>query len=175
MTNLIKIKNIRFAALYTLCAISVFAFASTGVKAENDSVDVLPPMTQGNIGDSSVMQGSETHEALELTPDKSELIHLDEDIGSIIIGNPTHVNVMADTARTIVVVPRKPGATHFVVLGKNGQVLMQRHVLVAAPTKDYVRIKRVCSNGGKTCEETSVFYCPDTCHEIGLDNGQPIK
>lgn len=175
MTNLIKIKHIRFSALYALCAISVLAFAPTGVMAENDSVDILPPMTQGDVSDSSVIQGNETHDALELTPDKSELIYLDEDVGSIIIGNPTHINVMADTSRSIVVVPRKPGATHFVILGKNGQVMMQRHVIVAAPTKDYVRIKRVCNDGGKTCEETSVFYCPDTCHEIGLDNGQPIK
>ena len=43
---------------------------------------------------------------------------------------------------------------------------MQRHVIVASPKQDYVRIKRTCQD--EECQSTSVFYCPDMCHEIGL-------
>lgn len=144
-------------------------FGSALVHAEGNAVDILPSVHEGQ----DVMDGDETHEALKLTPDKSELIHFDKAIGSIVIGNPTHVNVMADSSSTIVVIPRKPGATHFIVLDTEGQILMQRHVIVAALNEDYVRVKRVCADP-KTCEETSVFYCPDSCHEIGLDEGQPL-
>ena len=158
---------VRKKFLSVLCLGIVFISADSHAQ---DMVDILPVAQDGN----DVMDGDETHSIVKLTPDKSELIHFEQDIASIIIGNPMHVNVMADSPRTIVVVPRRPGATHFVILGNNGQVLMQRHVVVAAPKKDYVRVKRVCADP-ENCEETSVFYCPDTCHEIGLDDGAPLQ
>ena len=102
-------------------------------------------------------------------PDKSELVPLDGDATSVVVGNPAHIGVMLDTPRLAVVIPRTAGATYFTVLGKDGNVIMQRHVIVAAPKKNYVRVRRSCGNApaGTACQPTSVYFCPDMCHEIG--------
>ncbi len=149
----------------------VFIAAAPLHAADNDEVtDILPPVIQAD--ENKLPLDSVTDPALRLTPDKSELIRLDAPAGSVIIGNPLHINIIADSSTTLVVVPRLPGATHFTILGKDGQVLMQRHVIIASPKKDYIRIKRVCSEDSKKCQNTSVLYCPNMCHEIGLNTGE---
>lgn len=151
----------------TLRATLAVAFLAISAPAHADStvVDILPPITHANTMEVEDI-GEATHPIIRLTPDKSELIHLDNSAASIIIGNPAHISVIADSAKLIVVIPKAPGATHFTVLGKNGQIIMQRHVIVASPKKDYLRIKRTCSDDAENCQKTSVFYCPDMCHEI---------
>ncbi len=133
--------------------------------ADDKLVDILPTTAQVIYDDAQDIS-SPTHPDLKLTPDKSELIRLDSDAGSIIIGNPAHINVIADSSTTLVIVPRAIGATHFTVLDKNGQIIMQRHVIVASPKENYIRIKRVCADNAPNCQSTSVLYCPDMCHEI---------
>ena len=127
--------------------------------------DLMPPT-------SSLENLVTTHPDLKLTPDKSELVRLDQDAMTVIVGNPAHLNVMLDTPRLMVLVPRAPGATHFTVLDRDGNVIMQRHALVAAPKRQYVRIRRSCASGAEGCQPTSVFYCPDSCHEVQVrDDG----
>lgn len=110
-----------------------------------------------------------THPAIKLTPDKSELVRLERPAASIIIGNPNHLSILADSSQTLVLVARAPGATHFTVLDKDGEVIMQRHVIVASPKEKYLRVRRSCAGSeGDNCQPTSVFYCPDMCHEIML-------
>lgn len=121
---------------------------------------------------SAAIAGDITHPVLELTPDKSELVKLDQEAASVIVGNPNHVNVMLDTPDTLVVVPRTPGASYFSVVGKDGSIIMQRHVVIGggAHKENYVRIRRSCAgSGSSTCQETSVYFCPDTCHEVSLN------
>lgn len=135
-----------------------------------NNVDILPVANAQSNG-YQYDNTSHTHPALKLTPDKSELVRLDKPAGSIIIGNPNHLNILADTSKTLVLVPRLPGATHFTVLGKDGNVLMQRHVIVASPKEKYMRIRRSCAGSDNNeCRQTSVFYCPDMCHEVIIDD-----
>jgi len=112
--------------------------------------------------------GGDTHPTLKLTPDKSELVRLDADATSVIIGNGEHLGAVAESSRLIVLVPRLPGATYLTVLDAQGKVLMQRHVLVATPKEKYVRIRRTCNTEADGCEATTVYYCPDMCHRVGL-------
>lgn len=149
-----------------LLSVSALMLCTTHAKADNHEKALdLPPVTQSQ---QTELPEHTTHTIVRLTPDKSELIRLENEAASIIVGNPAHVNVIADSSKTLVIVPRLPGATHFTVLGKKGQVIMQRHVIVASPKEDYVRIKRTCS-GDDECAKTSVFYCPDMCHEIAVE------
>lgn len=133
------------------------------------------PMDIVKTHDSAPEQG--THPLIRLTPDKSEIIRLPEPVQSLLVGNPSHLNVLMDSARTLVLVPREPGATHFTALNRDGEIIMQRHVIVGSPKEDYVRIRRSCINaGGGDCETTSVYYCPGMCHPVGImnaDQGQP--
>ena len=108
----------------------------------------------------------ETHPILRLTQDKSEMIKLDKEAASVIVGNPNHISVLLDTPDTLIVVPRANGASHFTVLGKDGSTLMQRHVIVGGVKEQYVRIRRSCSANDRGCQPTSVYFCPDMCHEV---------
>lgn len=129
-------------------------------------VDILPAKS---VTDKSLMRhaGNETHPPLKLTPDKSELIRLGQQAGSIIIGNPDNLSVLADSAKTLVFVPKLPGATYVTILDTQGELLMQRHVIVAAPKERYIRIRKSCAgNDADECQPTQVYYCPGSCHEV---------
>lgn len=108
---------------------------------------------------------------LNLTPDKSEMVKLNQKAASVVVGNPNHISVLLDTPDTLVVVPRAPGASYFTVMGEDGSVIMQRHIVVGAAKEKYVRIRRSCAAGARDCQPTRTYYCPDMCHEV-MENTQ---
>ncbi|HEY8189703.1 MAG TPA: pilus assembly protein N-terminal domain-containing protein [Micavibrio sp.] len=153
-----------------LLAGSALAQSTTTESAgKGDAHGLIPPAATVNYG-AEKPSGEDTHPMLRLTPDKSELIRLDQDAESVIVGNPTHLGVLMDNRRLLILVPRQPGATYLTVLDAKGDIIMQRHVLVAVPGTDYVRIRRSCSAEAlsKGCQQTSVYYCPGMCHEVGI-------
>lgn len=170
-------KSIKFAFFATLIALQVTMFPATAsaqdmVEDVAPPIDILPAETAQERGISYNSEGH-THPSLKMTPDKSELVRLDGHAASIIIGNPNHISILADSSQTLVLVPRAPGATHFTVLDKNGAVVMQRHVIVASPKEKYMRVRRSCAGSDDdSCQATSVFYCPDMCHEIILGGAE---
>lgn len=131
--------------------------------------DLVPPKTTETSLAPGQETNGETHPPLRLTQDKSELVPLDREAGSVVIGNPGYISILVDSPKLAVVVPRMEGATYFTILDKEGKVIMQRHVIVGSPKKNYVRIRRSCSAApqGTPCQPTSVYYCPDMCHEVG--------
>lgn len=144
-----------------------------GHAQSNLKDDLMPPVTSQSAENLQKLDG-ETHPVLNLSPDKSELVPLDRDAHSVIIGNSSHVTVLLDTPKLAVVIPRLAGATYFTILDKDGKTIMQRHVVVSAPKKNYVRIRRSCGNvpDGTDCKPQSVYFCPDMCHEIGTAAGE---
>ncbi len=170
-------KMIKFAFFATFIILQVAmlpAAASAQEAVENimPPVDVLPAETAQERG-MAYESDEHTHPSLKMTPDKSELVRLEGHAASIIIGNPNHLSILADSSQTLVLVPRAPGATHFTVLDKNGAVIMQRHVIVASPKEKYLRVRRSCAGtDDDSCRNTSVFYCPVMCHEILLGDGE---
>ncbi len=105
---------------------------------------------------------------LRLTPDKPQTIRLESDAVNVLIGNDTHLHIIPDTSRNLILMPRAPGTTYFTVLDSNGDVIMQRHVVVAPPKHNYVRIRRACVYGQRDCQPYSMYYCPDICHEMAV-------
>ncbi len=157
----------RLAMLIAVSAISAGFHLSTANAEEPESkfIDILPTVTLAE-DPQAPLPAQTTHTIMRLTPDKSEILKLEKDAGSIIVGNPAHLSILADTPTTLVLVPKAVGATHFSILDKTGDIIMQRHVIVAGPATDYIRIKKTCAADAEGCEQTSVYYCPDTCHEI---------
>lgn len=174
---MIKIKNKRkilnIASMSALIACAVALFPITANAQPEGGLDALPAapsiQTQTNR---TINEDEHTHPPIRLTPDKSEIINLDQAAGSIIIGNPNHLSILADSASRLILVPRAPGASYFTILDRSGNIIMQRHAIIASPKKKYVRIRRSCANASDDCQETKVFYCPDMCHEIKIDNGE---
>lgn len=153
-----------FYALILILALGVASHA----QAQDAVMDL--PASQSAADDSNDV----THPILRLTQDKSEMVKLDKPAASVVVGNPNHVSVLLDTPDTLVVVPRAPGASHFTVIAEDGSVLMQRHVIVGAAKEQYVRIRRSCGPRDAGCQPTSVYFCPDTCHEV-QENTQRIR
>ncbi|AGH97350.1 pilus assembly protein N-terminal domain-containing protein [Micavibrio aeruginosavorus] len=169
-------------AAFAILAVSVgFVFCTTAASAQNAVAPAkdLMPQTIVQYGDDAattadrddiagrLLSTAPTHPQLSLTPDKTEILRLDQDAGTIIVGNPNQLSVVMETPRSLLLVPRQPGSTFLRILDPEGKVMMQRHVAVATAAKSYVRIRRSC-NGASGCEDTSVYYCPDTCHAVDL-------
>lgn len=139
------------------------------VKTTKETMDM--PRVTSTSADDSVAPAPE-FPILRLTQDKSEMITLKQEAASVVVGNPNHISVLLDTPNTLVIVPRAAGASHFSVTGKDGSIIMQRHVIVGAPKEKYVRIRRSCNAGQGNCEEMSTYFCPDTCHEVVESTGR---
>lgn len=161
---------ITLAVCATLSAMPPAALAQD--RSENDGAQEAPidiiPASSLQDSDIIVSESEDTHVPLKLTPDKSELIRLPKKAGSIIIGNPAHLSILADSAQTLVLVPKLPGATYMIVLDLEGNLIMQRHVLVDTPKDKYVRIRKSCAGGVEGCQTTKVYFCPDMCHEVSI-------
>ncbi len=174
------IPSFRLSILVLLCAgfsaLSGIAVAQPAnvetMAGKGISQGLIPPVTTIDDNDDRPL-GEDTHPMVRLTPDKSELIRLDQDAESVVVGNPEHLGVLMDNRRLLILVPRQPGATYLTVLDGKGNVIMQRHVLVAVSGTDYVRIRRSCSADAvsKGCQTTSVYYCPGMCHDVGIVTG----
>ena len=154
-------------SLFAALSLSAHNVHAQGVVDGVIGTSANTPHVQAEDENTAYTENEHTHPAIKLTPDKSELIRLDTAASSIIIGNPNHLSILADTSKTLVLVPRAVGATHFTVLDFDGNILMKRHVIVGSPKENYLRIRRSCvGSTGNDCQSTSVFYCPDMCHEI---------
>lgn len=163
-----RINNKTKLFLSLLTTVFLLSF-SVSVYAQDIAADKAEVMDMPVLS-ATVDPDEMTHPILRLTPDKSEMVKLDQEAASVIVGNPTHVSVLLDTPDTLVVVPRAEGASHFTVIGKDGSVLMQRHVIVGATKEQYVRIRRSCGPNDRNCQPTSVYFCPDMCHEVKDSN-----
>lgn len=157
---------LRLLALFLILSAPALAQQGNGGSA-SPPVDVLSATSLP--ADAAPYDNQPTHPAINLTPDKSELVRLDRDAGTVIVGNPLHLSVLMDSEKGVVLVGKAPGATYFTVLDDSGNVIMQRHVIVAAPKEHYIRVRRSCAGTDKgNCQETSVFYCPDMCHNVNI-------
>ena len=167
------LRNAALMAAVFMC-FTLPATAQNAAETKAASNDLMPAMTSSNTKEYTA-DGEETHPPIRISPDKTEMVRLDEDASSIIVSNPAHANIMLDSPRLILLVPRTPGATQFTVINGAGKVIMQRHVVVAGPNENYVRVRRTCNiTNPRGCQPTSVYYCPSgtICSDIQLGAGQ---
>lgn len=155
-----------------LCAFTII-LSDTSAQAQQaagsniSQIDIIPAKSVQNAPELLENNNNVTHSILNLTPDKSELVRLEKDAASVVIGNPAHVSVLAENSKLLVFIPREPGATYVSVLGQDGNIIMQRHVVVGRAKDNYVRIRRSCAGSdNESCQQTQTFYCPDMCHSI---------
>lgn len=157
-----------------LCIFATLACLILPVSAQEIvHKDMMPALsTSTTAKEYNVAPGEETHPPIRLSADKTEMVRLDEDANSVIIGNPAHLNVMLDNSRLLLLAAREPGATQFTVLNRAGKIIMQRHVIVSGPQEKYIRVRRSCINGRSGCQPTTVYYCPGVCHDVRVLAGQ---
>jgi|GEM_PF-4830202 len=162
---------------------AVGGYAVSGIEtASGEEAEALPKVSEAELADApelpalpvaAVTQDATELPPLRISPDKPEVIQLDRDAVNVLVGSDETLRAVPDTNRTIVLIPKKPGATYFKATDAEGKVIMQRHVIVGAPDKGskYLRIRRACANDDKACKQFSVYYCPDVCHEVNVVQG----
>ena len=141
--------------------------------SESDLVNspVVPAIPADTPADTNVDAAEEA--PLRISSDKPEVVKLDRDAVNVLVGSEETLRAVPDTNRTIVLIPKKPGATYFKAIDADGKIIMQRHVIVGAVEKgnQYIRIRRACAADDTKCKEFSVYYCPDMCHEVNVIQG----
>lgn len=123
---------------------------------------------EGNVSDVPGTLPDGKMSLLRLMPDKITTIDLNDTAAQVIVGNPEHVLGMVENARSIILIPRKPGATYIQIKNAYGKVIYERSVIVAAPSAKYIRVRKSCAAGNEKCEPFSIYYCPDICHTIEM-------
>lgn len=126
----------------------------------------------GAAGVSLAQTDAPASDVISVSPDKPEILRLKEDAASVIVGSPKYASVVLDNPSTLLIVPRAPGSTSLTVLNKKGEIIMERRLIIGAAGDKYVRIRRACTPSMGGCEPTSTYYCPDGCHEVGME-GDP--
>lgn len=135
--------------------------------AGTPSAPVASTVTTTSTSSSTNAARVKPRDAIRLTPDRTEVVRLEQDAASVVVTNPAHAQVMLETPRLLLVMPRQPGSTSLFVLDKDGNSIFERDIIISGSTKPYVRIRKSCNDNAGNCNADTYFYCPDGCYEVG--------
>src|SRR4051812_15378662 len=83
--------------------------------------------------------------------DQSKLIRLPERAATIVIGNPLIADITLQPGGIIVVTGKSYGATNFVAMDRNGEVLLDRIILVESAADPIVTVYRGIERESYSC------------------------
>jgi Flp pilus assembly secretin CpaC len=83
--------------------------------------------------------------------DQAKLIRLPERVATIIVGNPLIADVTLQLGGIVVVTGKGYGATNFVAMDRNGEVLVDRVILVEGPADPIVTVYRGLERESYSC------------------------
>lgn len=96
--------------------------------------------------------GSATESGMfEVSVDHARVIKIDKVAETIIIGNPSIVDVTVHDAETLVLTGRSYGITNLIVIGRDGEAIIDEEVSVRSFEKGSVRIFRQASRTTYAC------------------------
>lgn len=148
--------------------LSAFALCVLSAGATADGIDdAALKRILGDAGTKGlVVKPLKNDDALRLTMNRDQIVRLDQDAASVIVNNPAHAEVLLDSPRLLIVMPRAAGATSFTVLNAKGETILRRDIIVTNVQPKYVRIRRICTGADATCVPAAYYYCPDGCYEV---------
>jgi hypothetical protein len=74
--------------------------------------------------------------------DQAKLVKLPAKVSTIVVGNPLIADVTIQSGGIIVVTGKGYGATNFIAMDRNGEVLVDRQIQVEGPTDQLVTVYR---------------------------------
>ena len=83
--------------------------------------------------------------------DQAKLIRLPERVATIIVGNPLIADITLQVGGIIVVTGKGYGATNFVAMDRNGEVLVDRIIQVEGPADPIVTVYRGIERESYSC------------------------
>ncbi len=79
---------------------------------------------------------------IEVNVDQAKLVKLPTGIATIVVGNPMIADVTLQTGGVVVVTGKGYGATNFIAMDRNGQVVVDRQIQVQGPSDQLVTVYR---------------------------------
>ncbi|WP_454622446.1 pilus assembly protein N-terminal domain-containing protein [Bradyrhizobium cenepequi] len=109
--------------------------------------------------------GAADPDRIEVNVDQAKLVKLPTGIATIVVGNPLIADVTLQTGGVVVVTGKGYGATNFIAMDRNGQVLVDRQIQVQGPSDQLVTVYRGI--------ERESYSCMPTCQRrVTLGDGE---
>jgi hypothetical protein len=89
--------------------------------------------------------------AIPVNIDQAKLIRLPERAATIVVGNPLVADITLQPGGIIIVTGKSYGATNFVAMDRNGEVLVDRIILVEGPADPIVTVYRGIERESYSC------------------------
>lgn len=158
-------------ALVLLTALAAFTAAAPRTafaQAKNVFDLTSAPQHQINLA-------NETDLPLRLKPGKYQVVPINAEFGSATVDDgAAKLTIVPYSKNSVAFYPHGEGAAHAVIYGKDGKVIMARYVVIADPSKQYIRLRENCKKpGDANCGRTLVYYCPNFCYETRVINPPP--
>lgn len=83
--------------------------------------------------------------------DQAKLVKLPAKASTIVVGNPLIADVTLQSGGIVVVTGKGYGATNFIAMDRNGEVLVDRQIMVEGPTDQLVTIYRGVERESYSC------------------------
>jgi Flp pilus assembly secretin CpaC len=83
--------------------------------------------------------------------DQAKLVRLPAKVATIVVGNPLIADVTMQSGGIIVVTGKGYGATNFIAMDRNGEVLVDRQIQVEGPTDQLVTVYRGVDRESYSC------------------------
>lgn len=83
--------------------------------------------------------------------DQAKLIRLPERVATIVVGNPLVADITLQPGGVIIVTGKSYGATNFIAMDRNGEVLVDRIILVESPADRIVTVYRGVERESYSC------------------------
>jgi len=88
---------------------------------------------------------------LNIVLDQATIMRLPEKVSTIVVGNPLIADVAVQSGGLVVVTGKGYGSTNIIVLDRSGTVLLERQVVVRAPTDQTVSVYRGAERETYSC------------------------
>jgi Flp pilus assembly secretin CpaC len=89
--------------------------------------------------------------AIPVNIDQAKLIRLPERVATIVVGNPLVADITLQPGGVIIVTGKSYGATNFVAMDRNGEVLVDRIIVVESPADRIVTVYRGIERESYSC------------------------
>src|SRR5437588_12757383 len=90
-------------------------------------------------------------DTIAVNVDQAKLVKLPTRVSTIVVGNPLIADVTLQSGGIIVVTGKGYGATNFIAMDRNGEVLVDRQIQVEGPTDQLVTVYRGVERESYSC------------------------
>ena len=90
-------------------------------------------------------------DSIAVNVDQAKLVKLPGKVATIVVGNPMIADVTLQPGGIIVVTGKGYGATNFIAMDRNGEVLVDRQIQVEGPTDQLVTVYRGVERESYSC------------------------